>query len=110
MEFKTSRHFLEIAGQKNFTTAARRLNIAQPTLSKQIQDLEEELGTALLIRGKRETTLTEAGEYLYKNASEIVELVERTKKNIARASERIGGKVYIAAGETRTMNLVARAI
>lgn len=110
MEIKSLFNFLEIARLKNFTAAARVLNLTQPTLSKQIQDLEEELGTTLLIRGKKQTTLTEAGEYLFKNASEIVELVERTKENIIHANKQIGGNVYIAGGETRTMSLVARAI
>ena len=110
MEFKQLLHFLEIVRLKNFTAAARMLNLTQPTLSKQIRELEEELGTALLIRGKRETRLTKAGEYLFKNASEIIELLERTKKGVAQAKNQIGGAVYIAAGETRSMSLVARAI
>lgn len=110
MELKSLRYFLEVARLKNFTAAARSLNLTQPALSKQIQELENEFGAALLIRGKRETRLTEAGKYLFKTASEIVELAERTKDNIIRARSNVGGDVYIAGGETRTMKLIARAI
>ena len=110
MEFTALLRFLEVARLKNFTAAASALNLTQPTLSRQIQDLEEELGTPLLVRGKRQTRLTEAGEYLFKSASEIVELAERTKAAIAHANKQVRGDVHIAGGETRTMNLVARAI
>lgn len=110
MEIKSLRYFLEVARLENFTSAARSLNLSQPTLSKQIHELEEEFGTPLLIRGKRKTILTEAGKFLFKNASEIIELAERTRENIIRASSDIGGDVYIAGGETRTMRLIARAI
>lgn len=110
MEIKSLRFFLEVANQENFTAAARSLNLTQPTLSKQIQELEKELGTPLLIRGKRKTCLTEAGKYLFKNATEIIELAERTRENIIRTSLNVGGDVYIAGGETRTMKLMATAI
>ncbi|MBD5641082.1 MAG: LysR family transcriptional regulator [Desulfovibrio sp.] len=110
MEFKTLFNFLEIARLKNFTAAARSLDLTQPTLSKQIQELESELGARLLIRGKRVTVLTEAGEYLFKKAGEIIELVERTKDGIVHADPQISGNVYIAGGETRTMSVVAKAI
>lgn len=110
MEIKTLFHFLEIARLKNFMAAARALNLTQPTLSKQIQELEAELGTTLLIRGKKETILTEAGEYLFKKAVEILELVERTRDGIIHAKSQISGNVHIAGGETKTMSLVARAI
>lgn len=110
MELKTLRNFLEIAHRGNFSAAAKALNLSQPALSKQIMDLEEELGAKLFLRGKRKTVLTEAGKYLLKNADEIVELAEKTRKNIGGASAVIAGDIYIAGGETKTMSILARAI
>lgn len=110
MEFRSLFNFLQVARSGNFTRAARSLNLSQPALSKQIMELEDELGTPLFIRGKRKTVLTEAGEYLFKNASVIVDLAERTKETIVHAGTEVGGDVSIAGGETRSMNLVAKAI
>lgn len=110
MEFRVLRYFLEVARQRNFTLAARNLNLTQPTLSKQIMELEEELGETLLIRGKRKTELTEAGKKLQKYAGEILELVERAKKNLIGSTDKISGDVYIAGGETKSMSLAAKAM
>lgn len=110
MEIRTLRCFLELARQGNFTAAARALNLTQPSLSKQMRELERELGTSLLVRGKRRTVLTEAGKYLLKNASEIVGLAERTRQNLLSGKSDVGGDVHIAAAETRNMSLMVRAI
>ena len=61
MEFRVIRYFLAVAREKNITKAAEKLHLTQPTLSRQLRELEEELGTELFVRGKRRTTLTEAG-------------------------------------------------
>lgn len=110
MEIRTLRCFLELARLGNFTAAAEALNLTQPTLSKQMRELELELGTPLLVRGKRKTVLTEAGQYLFKNASEIIGLADRTQKNLVQGKIEIGGDVYIAGGETRAMSLIAKAM
>ena len=68
MELRTLRYFLAVAQEKNITRAAENLHVTQPTLSRQIGDLEEELGTTLFIRGKRSLELTEDGALLRQRA------------------------------------------
>lgn len=109
MELRTLRYFLELARRGSFTAAANALNLTQPTLSRQMQELEAELGAPLLVRGKRRTGLTEAGKYLAERAAEILELTERTRNSLCAGGE-IRGDVSIAGGETRAMRLVARAV
>lgn len=103
------RYFLEVAKYGNFSAAAESLHLTQPTLSRQILDLEDELGCRLLTRGKRKTILTDAGQYLLLRAREILELTEKTKTAL-RESQDIGGDVYIAGGESPAMGIVARSI
>lgn len=78
MELRVLRYFIEVARTQNITAAAEHLHITQPTLSKQLMELEEELGKQLFVRGKRKTTLTEDGIFLYRRAQEIVELADKT--------------------------------
>ncbi len=80
MDIRILRHFLAVAREENITRAAERLHIAQPSLSKQMMELEKELGTVLLIRGKRKVTLTEEGVLLRKRAEEIVSMMDRTEQ------------------------------
>lgn len=110
MELRTLRYFLEVARRGSFTAAAAALNLTQPTLSRQMQELEAELATPLLVRGKRRTALTAAGKYLAERAAEILELAERTKNSLSAGGGEIRGEVSIAGGETRAMRLVARAM
>lgn len=110
MELRTLRYFLELARRGSFTAAAQALNLTQPTLSRQMQELEAEVGAPLLVRGKRRTALTDAGKYLAERAAEILELAERTKNSLSAAGGEIRGDVSIAGGETRAMRLVARAV
>ena len=110
MELRVLRSFLEVARRGSFTAAAGALNLTQPTLSRQMQELEAELGVALLVRGKRRTTLTPAGGYLAERAAELLELAERMRDSLAGADAGIRGEVAIAGGETRAMGLIARAI
>lgn len=77
MDIRILRYFLTVAKEQNFTKAAEQLNITQPTLSRQLAALEEELGTALFIRGNRSITLTEAGILLKRRALEIIDLEEK---------------------------------
>ena len=80
MEIRVLRNFLVVVREQNITRAAESLHIAQPSLSKQLMDLEMELGKPLLIRGKRKITLTEDGVLLRKRAEEIVALMEKAQR------------------------------
>ena len=80
IEFRVLSYFLTVAKEENISKAAETLHITQPTLSRQLCDLEEELGVQLLIRGKRKTTLTDAGLLLRKRAEEIIALTIKTKQ------------------------------
>ena len=104
MEIKTLKYFLMIVREQNISKAAARLFLTQPTLTKQMHELENELGVKLFERGKRKISLTEDGLYLYKKAQEIVELEEITKNSFKNSDKKIGGKISIACGETYAMN------
>ena len=108
MELRVLRYFLEVAREENITAAAESLHITQPTLSKQLMDLEDELGKKLFIRGKRRITLTEDGMLLRKRASEIIELVEKTETELQKNDELVVGDVYIGAAETDGIKLIAK--
>ena len=108
MELRVLRYFLEVAREENITAAADALHITQPTLSKQLMDLEDEIGKKLFIRGKRRITLTEDGILLRKRASEIIELVEKTESELKKSDEIIVGDVYIGAAETDAMKDIAK--
>ena len=95
MEIRVLRYFLAVAQEENITRAAELLHIAQPSLSKQMMELEEELGKQLLIRGKRRITLTEEGVLLRKRAEEILELVNKTEQEITADEKQLVGKISI---------------
>ena len=96
MDIRVLRYFLATAREQNITRAAETLHIAQPSLSKQLMELEAELGKQLLIRGKRRITLTADGILLRKRAEEIVALLEKTEQEIASTDQDISGTVAIA--------------
>jgi len=101
MEVRVLRYFLAIVQEKTITGAARRLHISQPTLSRQITELEAALGTPLFKRGAREVTLTAKGRYLVTRARAIVDLVDKTTQNLTADQTIIGGSLDIGAGESR---------
>lgn len=107
MEFRVLRYFLAVAREKSITGAARALHVTQPTLSKQLMELEEALGKKLLIRGNRKIALTEEGVLLRKRAQEIIELVEKTESEISGMDE-VSGEVHIGGGETDAMRRIAK--
>lgn len=110
MELRVLRYFLAVAREENITEAAERLHITQPTLSRQIMDLEEELGVRLFNRGhrNRNITLTEAGMFLRKHAEEIVLLADKTQAAFSVPGGAVAGDIYVAAGETDATRLLAR--
>ncbi|WP_295730431.1 LysR family transcriptional regulator [uncultured Limosilactobacillus sp.] len=109
MELRVLRYFLAVAQYENMTKAARELLVSQPTLSKQLADLENELGAPLFIRAHRKITLTEEGEYLQTRAREIVELADQTAANI-QAKEEVTGRLSIGAGESVGMRRIMRIL
>lgn len=109
MELRVLRYFLAVAREESISGAAKALYVTQPTLSRQMMELEEELGKTLFLRGKRKILLTEEGLFLRKRAQEIVALVEKTESEFQGAEDNISGDVYIGGGETDAMRLVARA-
>ena len=110
MELRVLRYFIEVARTQNITAAAERLHITQPTLSKQLMDLEGELGAKLFERGKRRTTLTEDGMLLFQRAKEIVALADLTESAFRSTDERIAGDIAIGCGETNGMRLLVDAM
>ena len=110
MEIRTLRSFLAVAREGNVTRAARLLHITQPALSRQLSELEREMGCALLIREPRGVTLTDEGMHLRKRADEIVSLADRTELELRSPVTEIEGDVWVGGGETRTMELVARTM
>ena len=110
MDIKVLRYFLALAREESVTAAANYLHITQPTLSRQLGELEEVLGATLFIRGSRRITLTEAGMRLRKRAEEIVELVEKTQNEFQAAPEVVSGDIYIGGGESYVMGRIADII
>ena len=109
MEFRTLQYFLAVTKEENITRAAESLHISQPYLSKQLMDLENELGKQLLIRGKRKITLTEDGILLRKSAEEILSLVEKTESYLSANIPQIRGEITIGGNPTMTvLNAAAR--
>lgn len=109
MDFRVLNYFLTVAQEKTISKAAESLHLSQPTLSKQLKELEEELGVQLFIRGNREITLTEDGHYLVNRSKEILSLVDTTMTNLS-SKETVSGKIVIGGGETKAMKVIAESI
>ncbi len=110
MEFRVLKYFLATARTENISRAAAELNVSQPALSRQLMDLEEELGVKLFFRSSRRTTLTEAGYLLKKRAEELNSLMEKTVDEISNSREGVSGNIKIGCGETAGMRIIARAV
>lgn len=108
MEIRVLRYFLAVAKEESISKAAILLHISQPTLSRQLMDMEKELGKNLFIRGNRKITLTEEGLFLQKRAQEIVDLVDKTQSEFNTSDEIISGDIYIGGGETDAMRLISK--
>ena len=87
MELRVLKYFLMVAREENITKAAQLLHVTQPTLSRQLMQLEEELGVQLFHRGKHNVTLTEDGMLLRRRAQELVSLSEKTKMELLHKEE-----------------------
>ena len=107
MNIRVLRYFLAVAREHSFSTAAERLFLSQPTLSRQLKELEDELGKTLLVRSNKGVTLTEEGLILRKRAEEIVDLMDKTEQEVRQNNDSVSGTVYIGAGETYAIKLIA---
>ncbi|MCD8384170.1 MAG: LysR family transcriptional regulator [Clostridiales bacterium] len=109
MELRVLQYFLTVTREQSILGAAQALHLSQPTLSRQLREMEEELGKQLFIRSNRKITLTEEGMLLRKRAEEILSLVDRTKDEISLSDEVIAGDIHIGAGESEGIRFLARA-
>ncbi len=108
MELRVLKYFLAVAREENISAAAQRLHVTQPTLSRQLMDLEAELGKTLFNREHRKISLTEEGILLRKRAEEIIDLVDRTEAEVMNVGDDIAGDVYIGSSETEGIRLIAK--
>ncbi len=107
MEIRVLRYFLAVAREGSITAAANYLHLTQPTLSRQIHDLEDELGQQLLIRGGHRVTLTQQGMLFRKRAEEIISMVDKTQAEFSSMEDYISGDIYIGGGETQAIRRIA---
>lgn len=110
VELRVLQYFLSIAREETISGAAEALHITQPTLSRQIKELEDELGKQLFVRSNKKITLTQEGMLLRQRAEEIISLADKTKQEIMLADETMAGTVYIGAGESHTLKIVTKAM
>ena len=110
MELRVLKYFLAVARTGNITAAAHSLHVTQPTLSRQLQDLEYELGRKLFVRGSHHVTLTRDGMLLRQRAEEIMEIVDQTESEFYANSRSVSGDIYIGCGESEAMSLLAEII
>lgn len=108
MDIRVLRYFLTVAREESFSRAASSLYLSQPTLSRQIREMEEELGVQLLIRTNRNVQLTQEGRRLRKRAQEIVDLMDKTQEEFANPDSEVAGEIAIGCGETQIMREVAK--
>lgn len=109
MELRVLRYFLMVVNERNISRAAEKLHVSQPTISRQLKDLEDELGVTLFERGSRSIELTTAGEYFAQQARQIVQLADKTVANVTQTPE-LTGRILIGSAEAPMMASVAKAI
>lgn len=110
MEIRVLKYFLTVVREGSISKAAEVLHITQPTLSRQIAALEEEVGVDLLIRGARKISLTNEGILLRRRAEEILSLVDKTEEELTALDDNIEGKIIVGAGELASMQMVSELI
>ncbi|QWU18001.1 DNA-binding transcriptional regulator, LysR family [Paenibacillus sophorae] len=110
MELRVLRYFLTVARVESITHAADILHVTQPTLSRQLADLEKELGTQLLIRGKRKVSLTDAGMLLLQRAEEILTIADKTEKEFKDQKNLVGGTISIGSVESLTSQVLSKLL
>ena len=108
MDIRVLQYFLAVSREESITRAAETLHMTQPPLSRQLKDLENEVGKQLLIRGSKKVTLTEDGMLLRKRAEEMIALMEKTKSELSSSDENISGEIYMGSGETEAVSTIAK--
>lgn len=109
MELKELQYFLAVAQEGTISGAAQALHVAQPSLSRQMRELEEHLGKTLFIRGNRKIILTEEGLILQRRANEIIQLMQKTEHEIINTGKDMSGDIYIGAAETYAVHYLTQA-
>lgn len=110
MEIRVLRYFLEIARSGNMSRAAKTLHVTQPTLSKQMKDLEQELGKKLFHRGSTSVSLTEEGMLLRKRAEDILDMADKTIDEFKALDNIAGGEVHVGCAESYQIKYLAQVI
>lgn len=110
MEFRVLKYFLMVAREENITKAASLLHLTQPTLSRQLMQLEEELGVKLFHRSKHSIILTEDGMLLKRRAQEIISLSDKTVQELSHKEDVLSGEIAIGCGETKSMLFLSEQI
>ena len=110
MELRVLRYFLAVAREGSITGAANYLHLTQPTLSRQIRELEQELGCTLLLRKSHRVTLTPEGMLLRRRAEEIVAMADKTQEEFSALENSIGGDIYLGGGETQAIRPMAKIL
>ena len=107
MELRVLKYFLAVVNAGTVTKAARVLHVTQPTLSRQLMDLEDELGQKLFVRSNHTITLTQEGILFRRRAEEIMEMVNKTEAEFHSMGASVTGDIYLGCGETNAMQLTA---
>lgn len=110
MEFRVLKYFLMVAREENITKAAALLHLTQPTLSRQLMQLEEELGVKLFHRSKHSIILTEDGMLLKRRAQEIISLSDKTVQELSHKEDVLSGEIAIGCGETKNLLFLSEQI
>ncbi len=108
MDIRTMQYYLAVVREGTISAAAEALHVAQPSLSRQMKELEKELGAELFVRGNRRITLTAEGVVLRKRAEEMVRLLQVTEEEISRIKNHVSGPIRIGAGESRSFHYLSR--
>lgn len=107
LDIRLLKYFLAVAKEKNITKAAEMLHITQPTLSRQLMQMENDLNTKLFIRNKRKIILTNEGLLLRRRAEDIIELADKTERDLLERNEQLDGTITIGSGNLEVLNLMA---
>lgn len=108
MDIRVLQYFLAVAREESITKAAETLHMTQPPLSRQLKELENEVGKQLLIRGSKKVTLTEDGMLLRKRAEEMIALMKKTKCELSSSGKNISGEIHMGSGETEAVSTIAK--
>lgn len=109
MELRVLRYFRAVVEEGSITDAAKAIHVTQPTLSRQMAQLEKEIGAPLFTRGRSGIELTDRGSLLNRYAAEIIDLADKAEEEVALPKHAVSGVVHIGAGETRAFSLIAQA-